>query len=306
MRRLAGAFGLVLLVALPARALDQALFFQGLQRLRDRVSQDLLAQDLSRPASRYLLPGSEPRLFLLRPDQARGTAVVFHDLGASPSQTDRLCRALNAARFHCFAPRLPGHAWIDPGRRPLGEDVPTASQAARYETFLSQIQQDLDMLQAPLHAIGIGGGANLALSLGQKADLVSVAAIDPLLGPDYPAAIGWNLFTGLSFAPIDALLSPLGYARPEKDATPIRLDQAFALSLIGRRVGRIEGRLILFTRQDDGSEWLKGSDPVKELMQRLNLDRHQWFHQPDARPKGRLDQLTAQLIRFFKSSPDGV
>ncbi|HEY9842801.1 MAG TPA: alpha/beta fold hydrolase [Candidatus Obscuribacterales bacterium] len=282
----------------PALALDPAVFYQGVQRLQDRLRQETLAQDPSRPAEMYLRPGFQSRLWLQQPQQARATVLFFHAPGAGPWQAEAFCPGLAAAGFHCYAPRLPGHGWIRADGS-QGRLIPDYAQRAQYGEFLAQVHADVLALQAPVYALGLSGGANLALSLalGQEQDAVPrIVAIAPMLGPEPGDAFGWQLLAATQ--PLfPGLLAGLPAYKGATGPEPISLDQALTLYRLGREAVPLRASVQFFTF--DGQAALSGLPPVRERIAALGGPaRHGWYHQHEPME---LNSLLPLITAFFSS-----
>lgn len=281
------SLAVLLAICLPATAFNSSRFEAGHQTLLQRVAQEQNLQNTRIEAPRHLRPRYASHLGLLPPQQARASVLLLHGYTAGPWQLDELGARLNAAGFHYYAPRLPGHGWMDATRRGTGERMVALFERQRYEAFLESAYQALSELQVPIYAVGLSGGGNLALRLAEKQpEIKRVVAVAPFLGPDYPSAWGFALVEGLnslSFGSLAQALQALPYgsnslSTPDEDLphTQGHLNNAYTAYRIGAEVQHLQASVQFFTTAGDD---LSGVDPVGVLFDRLGgAARHGWFH----------------------------
>lgn len=312
----------LLAICLPAAAFNSSRFAAGQQALQQQVAQEQALQDVTLAAPRHLRPRYASHLGLLSPERARASVLLLHGYTAGPWQLEELGARLNAAGFHYYAPRLPGHGWMDAARRGTGERLVALSERQRYETFLDTAYQALSDLQVPVYAVGLSGGGNLALRLAEKQpEIARVVAVAPFLGPDYPAAWSFGLvevLNGLSFGGLGQALQAVPYGEntlstPDEDLphTQGHINNAYTAYRMGAEVQQLQARVQFFTTAGDD---LSGVDPVGVLFRRLGgAARHGWFHyraadrmphamiSPRQHDPAAIGQLHGMIVHFLQT-----
>lgn len=285
---LAWAMGLSNLSMAPASAFEQSRFEAGAEQLKALVAADRQAQSVSPSGQLLLRPSYHTRVSLIPPAQSRGTVLLLHGYTAGPWQMPQLCERFNAAGFHCFVPRLPGHGWMtDQGLGTGQKMVSYADRYRDYDAFLEQVYAPLFDLQQPVYPIGLSGGANLALRLAERhPEIQRVVAISPFLGPTYPLGFGFrslDTVNALTGGGLSALLAAVPYnkntrSRPEEQIahTQGSLNNALAIYQLGRDIQHVKATIQFVSTEPDA---LGGEGPIRELFERLGgEDRHGWFH----------------------------
>ena len=296
---LCSGFLLFILILLGGKALaqtsaptfDRAVYQQGLKALQSQLYQErqwqsegLSEQDL------VLRPLYHSRLFLAsEPARAKGIVLFLHGFTAGPWQFLEIMQALPAHGFHAFAPRLPGHGWMDYQGEPSDVRLVGYDDRQRYEQFLDKTYAQMQAFQVPLYVVGLSGGGNLSLRLAEKhPEIQRVVAVAPFVGADYPVGFGYDLVDTLQgltlnhFHPVMHLvhternsLSSLDHLLPHTQGT---INHAYAIFRVGHHIQGLNARVQFFTTEGDR---LSGKDPVRRLFQRLGgTAHHGWYHYP--------------------------
>lgn len=125
-------------------------------------------------------------VFMPQAGAAKGTVLMFHGYTAGPWQYKELAQRFHDAGYNVFVPRMPGHGLMGADGVPTGQKIPSASTHRQWDAFIDQTYALAEKLGAPVQAIGLSGGANVALRMGERHQLAGVGAMAPYLGGDMP------------------------------------------------------------------------------------------------------------------------
>lgn len=128
-------------------------------------------------------------IFLPQTGHAKGTVLLFHGYTAGPWQYRELAQRFHDAGYHVFAPRMPGHGDMENGV-PTGKSLPDPKGWLK---FVDDTHALAASLKCAIQAIGLSGGANVALCMGERHKLAGVGAMAPYLGGDMPKGILFTL-----------------------------------------------------------------------------------------------------------------
>ncbi len=121
---------------------------------------------------------------------AKGVVLMFHGYTAGPWQYKELAQRFHDAGYHVFVPRMPGHGCVDDQGVPTGVDLPDHKG---WDAFVDRTYAQAEKLGMPVQAVGLSGGANVALRMGERHKLNGVGAMAPYLGGDLPKGIFFTL-----------------------------------------------------------------------------------------------------------------
>ncbi len=207
-----------------------------------------------------LQPGYET-MFLKSSGAARGTVVMLHGYSAGPWQFRELAGRFHDAGYNVFAPRMPGHGYMAPDGTPSGVRIPRMGQPGAWDRFIDETYARAASLGAPVHAIGLSGGGNVALRMAERHNLAGVAAMAPYLGGDLPHGIMFAISDVLdrcTFGLFGRLvLNNIPYNKNEfepNDSTPHTqgsLGQARAMRLVGHAVQKVNCPVQVITTDGD-------------------------------------------------------
>lgn len=192
----------------------------------------------------------------------QGTVVLFHGFTAGPWQYEEMAEQLHSEGFHVYAPRMPGHGFIDPAGKPWRDDIPEAGESQVWTDFIDETIEDAKALGAPVYAVGLSGGGGVALKSAERHEEVqAVAAMAPFVGGDGIAGAllpVLNVVDMVTFGLFGKLLNtiPLGKAKASAHddptpRTPATLGQALAIYRVGASVDHLEQPLQLVTTAKD-------------------------------------------------------
>jgi esterase/lipase len=263
----------------------QAAFEQAVKRLENRVEADLALQDTQKPQPLYLRQNYQSHLLTQPQPTGKGTVVLFHGYTAGPWQFKEAEELFFKAGYNVYVPRIPGHGLMKPNGTPTGEKMVDTWEVKTYDDFVAQVHAEVSALGGPVQVIGLSGGANLALRMGERfSDLKSVTAMAPYIGPDDKLKATDRLLHVVDrYTPIKLsyLLDLKNYNKntwvsadhpmPHTQGT---LNNAYAMFSVGTRVDRVQVPLQVFTTEGDV---LSGEKPVQKLLQRSG-GLHGWYH----------------------------
>jgi carboxylesterase len=222
--------------------------------------------------------------------QAKGTVLLFHGYTAGPWQYEGLADKLHDAGFNVYAPRMPGHGLAEAANgKPSSKEIPTTSESGVWNEFIDEKYQDAAALGAPVYAVGLSGGANVALRMADRHEEVAgVLAMAPFLGSNsmkgalFPVINFIDVITfGLCGKLIDGI--PRKEKSPPDDPTPRTQGtwgQALAMYRVGAEVAPegIEQPLQLITTHKD---ILSGVAPNQRFIAKsAEGEPDGWFHFP--------------------------
>ncbi|MGV3523620.1 MAG: alpha/beta hydrolase [Candidatus Sericytochromatia bacterium] len=264
---------------------DAAHYAQAVAKAQQRADQDLALQG---PGRGDRLRQNYQSLFLAQPQPSpKGTVILFHGYTAGPWQYAEAAAKFHKAGYQVMVPRLPGHGFQTPQGTPTGKTMVDPRHVGEYERFIDETYAEAKALGGPVQVIGLSGGSNLALRMGEKyPDLKGVVAMAPYIGPSpavrTTAAIVENV-DRFSFLKLTRLLDMIPYnknTRVQADHpmphTQGTLGNAEAMLSVGTRVNQVKVPVQFFTTEGDA---LSGESAVEKLYTRSGgSERHAWFH----------------------------
>ncbi len=268
-----------------AASLASSRFARGVAQLQGRIQADRQLQQVPDANGLKLRPGMESVFLPQKTPTDKGTVVMFHGYTAGPWQYTEMAQRFYQAGYNVYIPRLPGHGMETADGTPTGAEIPKSYQGQQYDTFVDQAFADASALGGPVCAVGLSGGADLALDMASRHPQVkSVAAMSPYLGGNGPE--GWifdimpvlnKLTFGLAGRILD--LIPEGKnIRVPGDPTPHTegsLGQALAMLEVGRKLTKIPCPVQYLSTPGDT---LSGSTHIAPLIQNSGgLARDGWF-----------------------------
>jgi esterase/lipase len=266
---------------------SQPAYEQAVKQLESRVEADLALQDTGKKQPLYLRQNYQSRLLTQPQPTGKGTVVLFHGYTAGPWQFKEAEELFFKAGYNVYVPRIPGHGFMKPNGTPTGEKMVDTWEVKTYDDFVAQVHADVSALGGPVQAIGLSGGANLALRMGERfSDLKSVTAMAPYIGPDdklKPTDGLLHLVDRYTPIKLSYLLDMKNYNKntwvsadnpmPHTQGT---LNNAYAMFSVGSRVDKVQVPMQIFTTEGDV---LAGEKPVEKLLQRSGgLQKHGWYH----------------------------
>ncbi len=192
-----------------------------------------------------MLAGNSETLFLPQPTPGKGTVLLFHGYTAGPWQYKELGEKFHDAGYNVIAPRMPGHGVVKRDGTPTGELLPNTRNKAQWDAFIDKTYDQAAALAGPVFAIGLSGGGNVALRMGERHPEISgVAAMAPYLGADLPAGAVFSLVDTLDRLTFGLfgrwVLDSIPYnenVEKEGDPTP-HTQGTYGQAKVMRRVGR--------------------------------------------------------------------
>lgn len=226
------------------------------------------------PDGLKLQPGYEP-LFLQQPGKAKGTVLMFHGYSAGPWQFRELAGRFHDAGYNVLAPRMPGHGYVGTDGLPTGVRIPRMGQPGAWDRFIDQTYARAAGLGAPIHAIGLSGGGNVALRMAERHQLAGAAAMAPYIGGDLPHGILFavsDILDHCTFGLFGRLvLDQIPYNKnvlESNDPTPHTqgsLGQARAMRLVGNTIKKVSCPVQILTTDGDK---LSGTKRVAAFLER--------------------------------------
>ncbi len=255
---------------------------QGVAELEALVVQDQALVQTADSEGMKLQPGYES-LFLSQPGKARGTVLMLHGYSAGPWQFRELAGRFHDAGYNVFAPRMLGHGFMGSDGIPTGARIPRMGQPGAWDRFIDETYAQAASLGAPVHAIGLSGGGNLALRMAERHPLAGVAAMAPYLGGDLPHGILFAISDVLdrcTFGLFGRLvLDQIPHNKNEfepNDTTPHTqgsLGQARAMRLVGHAVKKVQCPVQMITTDGDK---LSGQHRVHAWLERCSTNNG-WY-----------------------------
>jgi carboxylesterase len=270
----------------PPRA--SGILKDGIQRIRRAVDADLALQKTPRPDGLRLRPNAESIFLPQKGPTARGTVVMLHGYTAAPWQYKEMAERFHDAGYNVYVPRMPGHGLEDAAGTPTGKDIPDSNERYRWEAFIDTTFDDAAALGAPVYAVGLSGGANVALRAAEKrTDLAGIVAMSPYIGGNYPKGLIFPVFNFIDAVTLGAfgkLLDHRPYHQNVKAPndphphTQGTLGQAMGMEQLGSEVKHINCRAQFLTTDGD---LLSGSKPVASLIHRAtDAQPTAWYRFP--------------------------
>lgn len=264
---------------------DTRHYAQAVAKAQHRADQDLALQG---PGPGDRLRQNYQSLFLSQPQPSpKGTVILFHGYTAGPWQYAEAAQAFHKAGYQVMVPRLPGHGFRTPEGTPTGKTMVDPRHLGEYERFIDETYAEAKALGGPVQVIGLSGGSNLALRMGEKyPDLKGVVAMAPYIGPN-PAvrttAAVVEKVDRFSFLKLTRVLDMIPYnknirVQPDHPMphTQGTLGNAEAMLSVGTRVNTVKVPVQFFTTEGDA---LSGESAVESLYTRSGgAEKHAWFH----------------------------
>lgn len=212
--------------------------------------------------------------------EARGTVLMFHGYTAGPWQYRELAARIHDAGYNVFIPRMPGHGHVEADGTPTGKLLPDKKG---WDTFVDRTHAMAAELNLPIQAVGLSGGGNVALRMGERHKLEGVAAMAPYLGGDLPKGALFALSDVIdrcTFGLFSKLiLNHIPHNKNVKipnDPTPHTqgsLGQARAMRRLGTEIKRVNCPVQLISTDGD---LLSGKRKVGRLLERCDELRSAW------------------------------
>ncbi|MBM3268798.1 MAG: alpha/beta fold hydrolase [Candidatus Sericytochromatia bacterium] len=267
---------------------DSLVVRQGIMRLLGRVEADKALQGAADSAGLRLRKNYGAFFLPFRGGKAKGTVVMFHGYTAGPWQYGEMAARFNKAGYHVYAPRLPGHGFMnDATGRATGERVLKMGQERVYEQFVKDVYADASSLGAPVFALGLSGGGNAALKMAELTPVKRVVAMAPFLGSNFPmrlVASTLDLLDRLTFGLFGRLLNRIPKGRNKLASLDIAhphtqgsIGQVLAMRRVGTSVRKLEAPVQFITTAGDV---LSATGPVGRLFKRSGGagSGNGWFH----------------------------
>jgi len=268
---------------LTREASRNALFNASVADIQSDIARDKALQQAPGADGFKLAEGAET-LFLPQPGpNAKGTVLMFHGYTAGPWQYPELARKFHDAGYNVLVPRMPGHGVTEADGTPTGEKIPNTPRKGEWDAFIDRTYSQAEGLFAPIYAIGLSGGGNVALRMGERhPEIGGVAAMAPYLGADLPAGAVFALADTLdrmTFGLFGRLvLDRIPYNEQEaKDATPHTqgsFGQAKVMRRVGANVKELHCPVQLISTDGD---LLSGVRRNKSMLKRCDDLQRGWF-----------------------------
>lgn len=190
-----------------------------------------------------MLAQNSESLFLPQPEPGKGTVLLFHGYTAGPWQYKELARKFYDAGYNVLAPRMPGHGVTEADGTPTGKRIPNTKRKAEWDAFIDRTYMQAAALAGPVFAIGLSGGGNVALRMGERhPEIGGVAAMAPYLGADLPAGVVFSLADTLDRMTFGLfgrwVLDSIPYNENKKDSEMPHTQGTYGQAKVMRRVGR--------------------------------------------------------------------
>ncbi len=265
-------------------------FEQAVEKIQDQVLDEVRWQSEARADGVKLRPNAQSLFLPREQSEAKGTVLLFHGFTAAPWQYEEMASQLHDEGFHVLAKRMPGHGLAEADGKPSHKDIPKTTQGKVWDQFIDQTFADASALGAPVYAVGLSGGGNVALRMAQRNEEVTgVVAAAPFLGGDGLTGVLMpvlNIVDMVTFGMFGRLLDRLPRKeRPqvEDDPTPRTQGtwgQALAMYRVGAQVKGIEQPLQVISTEKD---LLSGKKSIDKFMNRSSDESGQangWYHFP--------------------------
>lgn len=268
------------------RPISRQARIDALSRLESKVASEVFERQELTDQGLGLLSGKTSMLLPQVPGKAKGTVVMLHGFTAGSYQYREMADEFHREGYNVYVPRLPGHGVKElSSGKTTGKLVPGSTQDQQWHEFSDEVFADAQSLGDPVYAVGLSGGANLALNMAKRnPEVKGVVAMAPYVGADAPS--GW-LFSGLSALDtisfgllgraLDKIRLPANKV-PSKP-TPPTAGQALTLYQVGARAQDIEAPTQLVSTQGDR---LSGRHKNEKLFGKLGgSEENGWFHFPN-------------------------
>lgn len=222
-------------------------------------------------------------LFVPADGEAKGTVVLYHGFTAAPWQYKEMADKLHHEGFNVYAPRMPGHGLADASGKPSAAEMPETDEQKIWDDFARQTTKDAAELGVPVHAVGLSGGANVALRAAEEcSEVESVTTMAPFLGSGVSGVLFpvLNIIDVVTFGLFGNLLDKLPrFKKPQTEEMPKTegtWGNALAMYRVGTQVKSVEVPLQVITTEGDP---LSGARQARKL---LKNSRHGqnigWYH----------------------------
>lgn len=272
----------------PIRLAPAAKTNPAIQAIQDVVDEELSHQTTPYPDGLRVRENAESIFMPQTSGQAKGTVLLYHGFTAGPWQYREMAQQFHDEGYHVYAPRMPGHGLANADGSPSSQRMPGARFTTRWSEFGQQTFEAASKLGAPVHAVGLSGGANVALDIGKNNPQVdSVTALAPFLGNDGASGVllpVLNLIDMVSFGLAGRLLDNIPRKRkPQARQTP-RTEgtwgQALAIYKVGAKAQKLDVPLQVVTTAKDP---LSGTKQAKRLLKNNSqASKNGWFHFPES------------------------
>lgn len=253
------------------------------------VQKDRAFQNRNRTSNFYLRDNYAALLMAQPESKAKGLIIMLHGFTAGPWQYELLGKQLYQHGYTIYAPRLPGHGWMNSKIESTHLKLPRSNQQYRYEAYVDKLYSQIKDFPLPIHLVGLSGGANLALRLVEKYPhkFTRTVAMAPFLGADYPGQLLYgfvNSMNYLSFSGFGQLLDGLvrdfpGITVKPNDPHPHTsntVGNAFPIYSVAATIQSLPKSVQFLTTEGDP---LAGKQPVGHLYFKTGGPQlHSWHH----------------------------
>lgn len=254
----------------------------GVEKIESHLRDEVQWQTHPDSEGLYLRKNAES-LFVPADGQARGTVVLYHGFTAAPWQYKEMADKLHHEGFNVYAPRMPGHGLADAAGKPSAAEMPETNEQKIWDDFARQTTKDAAELGVPVHAVGLSGGANVALRAAEECpEVESVTTMAPFLGSGasgifFPVL---NVIDMVTFGLFGNLLDKLPRKeKPQVEEMPKTegtWGNALAMYRVGARVKKVDVPLQAITTEGDP---LSGAKQVHKLLKHSrNGQNIGWYH----------------------------
>ena len=259
-----------------------------IQAIQDVVDDEIAHQTTPYADGLHLRENAESLFLPQTSGEAKGTVLLYHGYTAGPWQYKEMAQQFHDEGYHVYAPRMPGHGLANPDGTQSSRRMPGASFTTRWTDFSQKTYDAAAKLGAPVHAVGLSGGANVALDIGKNnPEVDSVTAFAPFLGNDGASGVllpVLNLIDMVTFGLTGKLLDNIPRkATPSPKETPRTQGtwgQALAIYKVGANAKSIEVPLQVVTTAKDP---LSGTRQAKSLLRKNpQQSKNGWHHFPES------------------------
>lgn len=261
---------------------DAAARRQGLENIESKIKDEIAWQTQPDEQGLYLRKNAES-LFVPAEGEAKGTVVLYHGFTAAPWQYKEMAERLKQEGFNVYAPRMPGHGLADAAGKPSAAEMPETNEQELWNDFARQTSQDAAKLGAPVHAVGLSGGGNVALKAAELcSEVESVTAIAPFLGSGasgifFPVL---NVIDMVTFGLFGNLLDRIPRKEKPQDEEVPKTEGTWGNALAMYRVGSgVKSVSVPMQAITTAGDPLSGAKQVKTLLQNSrNGQNIGWYH----------------------------
>lgn len=249
-------------------------FSQARETIQANIRREVSLQSQPGPDGIGLQPHTES---IFEPQDAPGapaTVVMFHGYTACPMQYKELAARLHDAGLNAYVPRMPGHGCTDAEGNPTGSQIPNLRTAAEWNKFVQRTFMEAAELGAPVIAVGLSGGANVALKMAESCpDLKAAVAMAPYLGGDAPEGLIFraaDLANKATFGLAAHALEHIPYNKNQRTPeggmphTQGSLGQAMIMRHLGQDVQKLNCPVTVFNTAFDKLSGLKQTEALLE------------------------------------------